>query len=72
MAVMKTIEVLSESSKSFEDAIQNAVSRTGRTVNNIRSAYVNEMTTLIEDNRIAKYRVNCKITFEVGGGDEEE
>ena len=66
MAVMKTIEVMSESGKSFEDAIENAVQRTGKTVKNIRSAYVNEMTTSIKDNRIDKYRVNVKITFEVG------
>ena len=66
MAVMKTIEVLSESSKSFEDAIENAVKRTSKTVDNIRSAYVNEMTTQIEGNKISKFRVNVKITFEVG------
>jgi flavin-binding protein dodecin len=66
MAVMKTIEVLSESTKSFEDAIENAVKRTGKTVKNIRSAYVNEMHTSIEGNKIAKFRVNVKITFEVG------
>ncbi len=66
MAVMKTIEVLSESDKSFEDAIENAVQRTGKTVKNIRSAYVNEMTTTIENGKIDKYRVNVKITFEVG------
>ncbi len=66
MAVMKTIEVLSESSKSFEDAIENAVQRTGKTVKNIRSAYVNEMHTSIKDNKIDKFRVNVKITFEVG------
>ena len=31
MAIMKTIEVLSESSESFEAAIENAVERTGKT-----------------------------------------
>ncbi len=66
MAVMKTIEVMSESGKSFEDAIENAVARTGKTVKDIRSAYVNEMSTSIKDNKIDKYRVNVKITFEVG------
>jgi len=65
MAIMKTIEVLSESEKSFEDAIENAVERTGKTVKNIRSAYVNEMTTSIKGTKIDKYRVNVKITFEV-------
>lgn len=66
MAIMKTIEVLSESGKSFEDAIENAVERTSKTVKDIRSAYVNEMSTSIKDNKIDKYRVNVKITFEVG------
>ena len=66
MAVMKTVEILSESSESFEDAIENAVKRTGKTVKNIRSAYVNEMHTSIKDNKIDKFRVNVKITFEVG------
>ena len=66
MAVMKTIEVLSESEKSFEDAIETAVKRTGKTVKNIRSAYVNEMSTAIKGNKIDKFRVNVKITFEVG------
>lgn len=66
MAIMKTIEVLSESGKSFEDAIENAVARTSKTVKDIRSAYVNEMSTSIKDNKIDKYRVNVKITFEVG------
>lgn len=65
MAIMKTIEVLSESGKSFEEAIENAVERTSKTVKNIRSAYVNEMSTSIKDNKISKYRVNVKITFEV-------
>jgi len=66
MTVMKTVEIMSESGKSFEDAIQMAVQRTSKTVKNIRSAYVNEMTTSIKDNKIDKYRVNVKITFEVG------
>ena len=66
MAIMKTIEVLSESEKSFEDAIENAVARTSKTVKNIKSAYVNEMSTSIKGTKIAKFRVNVKITFEVG------
>ncbi|MGJ8558776.1 MAG: dodecin family protein [Litorimonas sp.] len=66
MAVMKTVEIMAESDKSFEDAIEVAVKRTSKTVKNIRSAYVNEMTTSIKDNKIDMYRVNVKITFEVG------
>jgi len=66
MAIMKSIEVMSESTKSFEDAIQNAVTRTGKTVKDIRSANVKNMKTTIKDGKIHKFRVNVKITFEVG------
>ena len=40
MAIMKSIEVMSESTKSFEDAIQNAVDRTAKTVKDIQSANI--------------------------------
>jgi len=66
MAIMKSIEVMSESSKSFEDAIQNAVDRTAKTVKDIQSANIKNMKTTIKDGKIDKYRVNVKITFKVG------
>jgi len=65
MAIMKSIEVMSESTKSFEDAIQNAVDRTAKTVNDIQSANIKNMKTTIKDGKIYKYRVNVKITFKV-------
>lgn len=71
MAVMKSEQILSESSKSFEDAIQTAVSRFSKTVRGLRSANVNNLSTVIEDGKIVSYRVNLQITFEVedaGGG----
>ncbi|WP_416876857.1 dodecin family protein [Litorimonas sp.] len=66
MAIMKSVEIMSESPKSFEDAIQLAVTRTAKTVSNIKSAYVRDQTTTIKDNKIELYRVTLKITFEVG------
>ncbi len=65
MAIMKSVQILSESTKSFEDAIENAVQRTGKSVKNIRSANVQNQSVTIKDNKISKYRVNCMITFEV-------
>lgn len=66
MAIMKSIEVMSESKESFEDAIQNAVTRTAKTVKDIQSANIKNMKTTIKDGKIDKYRVNVKITFKVG------
>jgi flavin-binding protein dodecin len=65
MAVMKSEQILTESSKSFEDAIQSAVSRFSKTVRGLRSANVNNMSAVIEDGKIVSYRVNLQITFEV-------
>lgn len=65
MAILKVIEVLSNSTKGWEDAAQNAVTHASRSVKNIKSCYVNEQTCVVEDGKITEYRVNCKITFEV-------
>lgn len=65
MSVLKVIEVLANSNKSWEDATENAISHASKSVNNIRSAYVNEQSATVKDGKIDEYRVNVKITFEV-------
>jgi flavin-binding protein dodecin len=65
MAIMKSEQILSESSKSFEDAIQVAVTRFSKTVRGLKSANVNNMSTVIKNGKISKYRVNLQMTFEV-------
>ncbi|MEM6770010.1 MAG: dodecin family protein [Bacteroidota bacterium] len=63
--VLNVIEVLSESSDSYEDAIKNAVENTGKTVRHIRSAFVQSQSVTVKDGKVDKFRVNVKITFEV-------
>lgn len=65
MAVLKVIEVMANSSKSWEDAVGNAVKTTAQTVKNIRSVYVKEQTVSVEGNQLSDFRVIVKITFEV-------
>jgi len=65
MAIMKVIEVLSDSTKSWEDATKSAVSKAGKSVKNIKSAYVQSQSVVVKDNKVKAYRVNVKITFEV-------
>jgi len=65
MAIMKSEQIMSESTNSFEDAIQTAVTRFDATVKGLASAYVNEMYTTIKNGKIEKYRVNLQMTFEV-------
>lgn len=65
MAVLKVIEVLANSSKSWEDATNNALEQASKSVKNIRSIYINEQSATVKDGKIDDYRVNVKITFEV-------
>lgn len=66
MAVLKVIEVMASSSKSWEDAALSAVKRTSKTVKNIKSVWVQDQSIMLNKNGKAKeYRVNCKISFEV-------
>ncbi|MDG1570985.1 dodecin family protein [Robiginitalea sp. M366] len=65
MAVLKVIEVLANSDKSWEDAAQKALAQASRSVEHIRSVYINEQSATVKDGKIDQYRVNVKITFEV-------
>lgn len=65
MAVLKVIEVLSNSSKSWEDATAKAVKEASKTVKNIKSVYVQDQSAVVENSEVREFRVNLKLTFEV-------
>ena len=65
MAVMKSEQILADSTKSFEDAISNAVTRFSKTVRGLASANVNNMSVVVKDGKITSYRVNLQMTFEI-------
>ncbi|MDG1777783.1 MAG: dodecin family protein [Flavobacteriaceae bacterium] len=65
MGVLKVIEVLSNSNKSWEDATQKAIKHASKTVKNIRSVYVQDQSATVHGDHIDEFRVNLKITFEV-------
>ncbi len=63
MSVAKIIEISAESPKSFEDAIQDGIARSSKTIHNIKSAWVKEQHVVIENGKVAMYRVDLKVTF---------
>ncbi len=63
--MLKVIEVLAESDKSWEDAADQAIARASQSVHGIKSIYVKEFEAKVENNRIVKYRINAKITFQL-------
>lgn len=66
MAVLKVIEILANSTQSWEDAAKNAVAEAAKSVKNIRSVYIKEHSATVKDGKMDVFRVNVKITFEVG------
>ncbi|MDY8136679.1 dodecin family protein [Aquimarina sp. 2201CG5-10] len=65
MAIIKVIEVLANSETSWEDATRKAVKQAGKSVKNIRSAWVADQSVVVKDNDVTEFRVNLKISFEV-------
>ncbi|MBI3288868.1 MAG: dodecin domain-containing protein [Elusimicrobia bacterium] len=64
MPIMKVIEVLAQSDKSWEDAAQQALKEASKSVRNIRSLYIENMQAVVNDGRV-DYRLDAKISFEV-------
>jgi flavin-binding protein dodecin len=67
MSVVKVIEILSESSKGWEDAAQNAVIEASKTLHNIRSVWIKDMNADVKDGKIVSWRLTCKVSFELDG-----
>jgi flavin-binding protein dodecin len=65
MSVLKVVEILGNSTESFEVAVQNVINEVSKSVSNIKSVYVQDMQVSVAGNKISEYRVNTKVTFEV-------
>ncbi len=63
MSIAKVTEVISASNQSFDDAIQQGITRASKTLKNIKSAWVSDQSVEVSGNTISEYRVNLKITF---------
>jgi flavin-binding protein dodecin len=63
MAVAKVTEIWSASTKSFDDAVRVGIERADKTLQNIKSAWIQEQKAKVEKGKITEYRVNMKVTF---------
>ena len=66
-SVAKVIELIAESDKSWDDAAKNAITEASKTIKNIRSIWVDNMSAEVKDNKIVMYRANVKVTFVLEG-----
>jgi flavin-binding protein dodecin len=65
MAVLKVIELMASSEKSFEDAVAKGVKKASESLKNVRSAFIQSQSVTVKDGDVDEYRVNIKVTFEV-------
>lgn len=65
MPIVKVIEVIASSEKSFDDAIQNCLTEVSKTIHNIDSIFVKDFKVHVRDGKLSSYGVICKVSFRV-------
>ncbi|MBV6418789.1 MAG: hypothetical protein CMLOHMNK_03749 [Steroidobacteraceae bacterium] len=63
MSVAKVSEIISSSTKGFDDAIASGVKRATKTLKGIQSAWVADQEVLVKNDKVVEYRVRLKLTF---------
>lgn len=67
MGVIKVIELVGNSKKSWEDAANQAVMTAAKTLRGLTGADVVGMTAVIKEGKIIEYRATVKIAFMIEG-----
>lgn len=63
MAVARVTEIISSSSKSFEDAVRIGIRRACKTLKGVQGAWIESQKVIVEKDKIKAYRVGLKVTF---------
>lgn len=65
MSTVKIIELVGESTKSWQDAVQNAVWEASKTIEGINGIEVLNMTANVVEGKIKEYKVDLAVAFPV-------
>jgi len=65
MGVVKVIELVGTSRQNWTDAVDNAVIEAAKTIDDILGVEVTNFTANIDNGRIAEYKADVKIAFQV-------
>lgn len=63
MSIARVTELSAMSNVSFEDAIEQAITRASQSLRNVSSAWVKEQRVIVENGAISSYQVNLNVTF---------
>jgi len=72
MSVVKVLELMSSSTKSWEDATQQAVNEASKSLKHIRSVYIQDHSAIVKNNKIVEYRITAKLSFEIEHASESK
>lgn len=65
MSVIKVIEVLAESNVSWEEAARQALSKVTKTIHQVKSIHIKEMSCKVDNGVITTFRINAKVSFKL-------
>ena len=66
MTVAKVTEIKVSSPTSFDDAIQEGITRANKTLKNVKSAWIKDFEVTVDnDGKIAQYKVLMRVTLRV-------
>jgi flavin-binding protein dodecin len=71
-AVVRVIELVGVSAKSWSDAAQQAVTRASQTLRHITGVDVVKSSAVVKDGKIIEYHVNVKLAFIIEGAEIEK
>ncbi|MGC9451960.1 MAG: dodecin [Oceanipulchritudo sp.] len=63
--IYKTIEITGTSHDSVEDAVNRAIGKAGKTIQNLRWFTIKEVRGAIEKNQVAQWQVTVKASFTI-------
>ena len=70
MSIVKVIQVIAESPKSWDDAANQGLREVSTTVDGITELWVSGMKAIVENNKITRYRITADVSFVVKGRDK--
>lgn len=63
MSVAKIIEISSDSTVSFEDAVKQGIRRAEQSLSNVKGAWISEQKVVVEAGHVVRYRVCMRVSF---------
>lgn len=63
--VASVIELIGESSESWEDAVKNVVETAAKTVHHISGVEVLNLTAVVEDGKVSRFKADVHLAFAI-------